>query len=171
MANPLVFSIHDLGGRSGQNLEIRRQAPAPEGFGLELIGIPVGSAIDLDVKFEGAGDGVWVTGDAQFQLVGSCSRCLIELDYDDETSFEEFFYFSAPEGEEEPALVTEEAIDITEVLRDQVLVDLPFQPLCKPDCLGLCPTCGVNLNENPDHHHDAETDPRWDMLKSWQESH
>ena len=54
--------------------------------------------------------------------------------------------------------------DIESLLRDELVESLPLQPLCKPDCRGLCPQCGVNLNEHPDHHHDV-TDIRWAALK------
>ncbi|WEV72668.1 DUF177 domain-containing protein [Bifidobacterium sp. ESL0790] len=45
--------------------------------------------------------------------------------------------------------------DIEALLRDTLVENLPLQPLCKPDCKGLCPQCGVNLNDNPGHHHDV----------------
>ena len=48
-------------------------------------------------------------------------------------------------------------------LRDTLVEALPLQPLCKEDCLGLCPQCGVDLNEDPDHHHDV-TDIRFAAL-------
>jgi uncharacterized protein len=41
---------------------------------------------------------------------------------------------------------------------------LPFQPLCRDDCAGLCVECGANLNENPNHRHEADLDPRWAAL-------
>ena len=47
---------------------------------------------------------------------------------------------------------------------DSVVLALPFQPLCKEDCPGLCPECGARLAEDPDHAHDAAIDPRWAAL-------
>jgi uncharacterized protein len=46
-----------------------------------------------------------------------------------------------------------------------VVLDLPFQPLCRDDCSGLCAECGANLNDNPDHSHGPRLDPRWDALR------
>ena len=47
----------------------------------------------------------------------------------------------------------------------QVVLDLPFQPLCRDDCSGLCVECGANLNDDPGHRHEARLDPRWDALR------
>ena len=54
--------------------------------------------------------------------------------------------------------------DIEALLRDTLVEELPLQPLCKPDCLGLCSQCGADLNEEPDHHHDV-TDIRFAALE------
>ena len=48
--------------------------------------------------------------------------------------------------------------------RDALALALPTQINCRPDCAGLCPRCGANLNEDPDHAHEAEPDPRWSKL-------
>ncbi len=60
-------------------------------------------------------------------------------------------------------------IDLEPVLRDAAMLDLPFIPLCREDCAGLCPTCGVNLNDDPDHGHGEAIDPRWADLADWAE--
>ena len=54
--------------------------------------------------------------------------------------------------------------NIEALLRDTLVEELPLQPLCKPDCLGLCSQCGADLNEEPDHHHDV-TDIRFAALE------
>ena len=54
--------------------------------------------------------------------------------------------------------------DLEALLRDNLVEALPLQPVCKPDCRGLCPQCGVDLNEHPDHHHEV-LDDRWDALR------
>ena len=58
-------------------------------------------------------------------------------------------------------------LDLEPLLRDTVVLDLPFTPLCRPDCAGLCPDCGANLNADPDHLHDDRIDPRWAALSGW----
>ena len=56
-------------------------------------------------------------------------------------------------------------VDLEPLLRDGVVLDLPFQPLCREDCEGLCAECGANLNDDPQHTHDAPLDPRWEKLR------
>jgi uncharacterized protein len=48
-----------------------------------------------------------------------------------------------------------------------VVLDLPFSPLCTEDCRGICPVCGADLNDDPDHGHDDDVDPRWGDLQQW----
>jgi uncharacterized protein len=55
-------------------------------------------------------------------------------------------------------------IDLEPALRDQVVLALPFTPLCSDDCAGLCPECGVRLDDEPDHKHEDAVDPRWSAL-------
>jgi uncharacterized protein len=59
-------------------------------------------------------------------------------------------------------------IDVSQEIRDLLLLNLPFRNLCRKDCLGLCSVCGVNLNEEPDHQHE-EVDPRWAVLQKLKE--
>jgi uncharacterized protein len=69
------------------------------------------------------------------------------------------------EGDEDEALpvIEDDLIDLTEVLRDAVVLALPLAPLCSADCPGLCPECGILLAEAPDHAHE-QIDPRWAAL-------
>jgi uncharacterized protein len=55
-------------------------------------------------------------------------------------------------------------LDLQGWARDALALALPTQIVCRPDCAGLCPTCGANLNEDPDHAHEGEPDPRWGKL-------
>ena len=55
-------------------------------------------------------------------------------------------------------------VDLEAWARDALALALPAQIKCRPDCAGLCPRCGANLNEDPDHAHEAEPDPRWSKL-------
>jgi uncharacterized protein len=62
--------------------------------------------------------------------------------------------------------VVEEQVDLTAWARDALVLALPTQLLCREDCAGLCPTCGVDLNEaGPEHRHETEPDPRWAKLR------
>ncbi|MFD6368318.1 YceD family protein, partial [Streptomyces roseolus] len=69
------------------------------------------------------------------------------------------------DDEDESMIPLEDGMfDLEPVLRDAVVLALPMQPVCREDCAGLCSECGINLNDHPDHHHDA-TDIRWAALQ------
>ena len=164
----LVFDIREFGHQPGGSKETVRDVPAPEGLGNDVIGVPTGSPIHLDLRLEGVGDGVLATGVAEVQLRGECARCLTEIAASAEIDLQELFLFPGVDPDDvEASRVEGELIDLEPVLRDTALLDLPFIPLCREDCAGLCPTCGVGLNDDPDHDHGEAIDPRWAGLTGW----
>ena len=148
--------------------EVSRVAEAPEDLGIEVIGVPPGSPIDLDLRLESVVEGVLVTGTAVVRLQGNCARCLDDIASEEEIDIQELFCYPGKETDDPEALrIEDELIDLEPVLRDAVVLDLPFTPLCRPDCAGLCPECGANLNRTPDHSHAEPIDPRWAGLGEW----
>lgn len=166
--SPLVFDTRALGRRAGAMTTVQTSVPAPAGLGTEVIGVPEGSPIELDLRLEAVVEGVLVTGTADLQAVGECVRCLTEVTVPVEVDVQELFVHD-PTGEddEEVSVLAGDYVDLEPVLRDDVVLDLPFQPLCSPDCSGLCPTCGVRLDDDPGHHHETAADPRWAALGGW----
>lgn len=168
--SPLVFDIRALGRRAGAMTTVTTTVPAPAGLGIEVIGVPEGAPIELDLRFEAVVEGVLVTGTADLQAVGECVRCLTEVTVPVEVDVQELFVHDASaeagydEDDEQVSVLSGDHVDLEPVLRDDVVLDLPFQPLCRPDCSGLCPICGVRLDDHPGHHHDAAVDPRWASL-------
>jgi len=143
--------------------------PAPEDFGVEMVGVPEGAELELDLRFESVLEGVLVTGTAWVPLVGECGRCLDPIASTFEADFQELFVYpdtrSGGNAEDDELRLEDDLIDLEPVLRDAVLLALPLSPLCRDDCPGLCPDCGVRLADaGPDHHHDA-ADPRWAALQ------
>ena len=164
----LVFDIREFGHQPGGSKETVRDVPAPEGLGNDVIGVPTGSPIHLDLRLEGVGDGVLATGVAEVQLRGECARCLTEIAASAEIDLQELFLFPGVDPDDvEASRVEGELIDLEPVLRDAAVLDLPFIPLCREDCAGLCPVCGVNLNDDPDHSHGEAIDPCWASLTGW----
>lgn len=162
--SPFVVETHDLGRRPGTMRELHREVPAPVGVGIDMIAVPEGSPVALELRLESALEGVLVTGSADVQLHAECARCLCEFDYDDTFDLQELFFYPGREADEDASWVVDELIDLEGVLRDAVVLELPFTPLCRDDCAGLCLTCGVNLNDHPEHRHDGSIDPRWAEL-------
>lgn len=164
----LVFDIHEFGHRPGAMKDFVRSAPAPEGMGNDVIGVPVSSPIELELTLQAVGDGVLATGVAGVQLRGECARCLSPIEATTEIDVQELFLFPGVDPDDtEASRVEGDLLDLEPVVRDAVVLDLPFIPLCRDDCLGLCVLCGANLNDDPDHGHDEDADPRWAGLAGW----
>lgn len=158
----LVLDTHDLGRRAGAMKLVRTTSPAPADLGTPVIGVAPGSPIELDVRLESVVEGVLVTGHAVVDLVGECVRCLEEVTSEMEIDIQELFVYPGSETtEDEASRLDGDLADLEPLLRDAVVLDLPFQPLCRPDCRGLCAVCGQNLNARPDHSHEQPVDPRW----------
>ncbi|MGA4508682.1 YceD family protein [Propionibacteriaceae bacterium G1746] len=162
--SPLVFEVHELGRRAGAMKQVTRTAPAPDGLGLEMIRVPQSSDITLDIKLESVIEGVYVSGTAEVDLVGECSRCLRPIEDGLDLDLQELYFYDDQDAEEDAFLVIDERVDLEPLIRDAVVLDLPFTPLCRQDCAGLCPVCGANLNDDPDHGHGDRIDPRWGKL-------
>jgi uncharacterized protein len=144
-------------------------APAPEGLGLiDLIGVPVGADLELDLRLESVMDGVLVSGTVTAPVSGECGRCLGTVSDTLDVRIQELFVYpeaaTAHDDDDEVAQLVGDLLDLTPTLRDAVVLALPINPLCDEDCQGLCATCGERLDDLPaDHSHDT-TDARWGAL-------
>lgn len=168
-SSPLTIGVRDLEHRPGTMRRLEEVVPAPDNFGNALIGAPEGSDIDLDLRLESVHDGILVSGTAAVAIHGECSRCLDPIDYDLDVDVQELYVFDpAADGGEDSEddqmyEVQDETIDLEPMLRDAVITQLPFQPVCREDCQGLCAQCGARLEDDPGHHHEV-LDPRWSAL-------
>ncbi|MCM3686690.1 DUF177 domain-containing protein [Kocuria rosea] len=168
-SSPLIIGVRDLEHRPGTMRTLDGVVPAPKNFGNALIGAPEGSDIDLNLRLESVHDGILVSGTAVVAIHGECSRCLDPIDYDVDVDVQELYLFDATtvggETVEDDQMyeVQDETIDLEPMLRDAVITQLPFQPVCREDCQGLCAQCGARLEDDPEHHHEV-LDPRWSAL-------
>ena len=164
---PLVLDTRELGRRPGSMRTMRFDAPAPEALGGELIGVPVGTDIDLDLRLESVMEGVLVSGTATAPLSGECGRCLEPVSDTLTVDLQELFaYADSDEQDEELSRMEGDLLDLEPVLRDAVVLALPLTPLCRPDCAGLCVDCGERLDDLPADHGHGGPDPRWAALQS-----
>lgn len=142
-------------------------APAPEGLGIPLLRVPAGSTVEVALRLEAVMEGVLATGEAQVELAGECARCLDAFDDRLEVQLQELYvYPESDAGEDEARRLKGELLDLESLLRDSVVLALPFQPLCAEDCPGLCVECGVALRDEPGHAHEQDIDPRWAVLSA-----
>jgi uncharacterized protein len=168
--SPWVINTRELGRRPGTMRTYQRTIPAPEGFGLEVIGIPVGAPIDLELRLESASEGVFVSGTAHAEIVGECSRCLEPIADEITVRLGELFAYPdtatvATTEEDEVSRVVDDLIDTEQMVRDVVVLELPLVPLCQEDCRGLCPECGERWADlAPEHSHET-IDARWAALR------
>lgn len=112
--------------------------------------LPEGAS--YDVVFTNAGDGILVTGIVRASVTGECDRCLEPAAFEVAGEIEEYYLFEEPEDPESyedgfELIGPDRVIDLGDAISDAVVMDTPFVVLCHPDCKGLCPTCGANLNE------------------------
>ena len=169
--NPLVLDTRELGRRPGSMRQVQLSAPAPEGLGIvDLIGVPTGAELELDLRLESAMDGVLVSGVVTAPVSGECGRCLADVSDTLSVRIQELFVY--PEASTDPSYPDDDEVaqlqgdhlDLTPTLRDAVVLALPLTPLCSEDCQGLCATCGERLEDLPDNHSHEETDARWGAL-------
>jgi uncharacterized protein len=143
--------------------------------------IVIQAPITGKVKFTKIPQGILVNGEMETVIEVSCGRCLEPFDVQTDIEIEEQFRplldimtgARLPIGDDDDsATVIDERnhLDLTEVVRQDLLLALPNHPLCREDCKGLCPTCGANLNDGECACEGELTDPRWDALKSLLES-
>jgi uncharacterized protein len=164
---PLVLDTRELGRRPGSQREVSRTVSAPADLGIEVLRVPEGSPVELDLRLEAVMEGVLVTGTAHASLAGECVRCLKAIVDEIDVNFQELFVYedhALPEEDDEVSTLQGDLVDLEPLLRDAVVLALPFQPLCEDDCPGLCPECGVRLADDPGHAHEAAIDPRWAAL-------
>ncbi len=108
--------------------------------------------------------GVLAKGQFSTELEAECARCLEPFALALDVPMEEIFSFSSAA---DPVYVIDEGwLDLRKPLREQILLTMPMHLLCRPDCKGLCPNCGQNLNEGPCRCEPQEVDPRLAVLKN-----
>lgn len=168
---PLVLDTRELGRRPGSQRDVVITVPAPAELGIEVLSVPEGSPVELDLRLEAVMEGVLVTGTATAALEGECARCLEPIDDEIDVRFQELFVYADQHDkavehddrdlDDETSRLEDDMLDLEPLLRDAVVLALPFTPLCEDDCPGLCAECGARLADDPEHTHEAPIDPRW----------
>jgi uncharacterized protein len=158
---PFVADVVALRRHPGYREHLRVRAPLA---GLEVTGsrVPAGADVEVDVRLEAVEGGIVVAGTVGAPWVGECRRCLGPISGTAVADVEEIFVSDPEEGETYPILG--DHIDLEPLAREAVVLTLPLAPLCRPDCAGLCVTCGADLNAGPCGCPPGDVDPRWAAL-------
>jgi DUF177 domain-containing protein len=171
---PLVFDTREVGRRPGSMKRLRRPVPVPEDLALDLVRVPAGATLDLDMRLESVLEGVLVSTTVTVPIEGECGRCLEPFQDSVEVDIQELYAYPHSEtddttDEDEVSRLQGDLLDLEPALRDAVVLALPTNPLCRDDCPGLCPDCGVHWDDLPPEHSHDVTDPRWAALQSMRE--
>jgi uncharacterized protein len=157
------IDVDHLIGQPGSSAHHRFTASI-EGLGTELARVRDDVPLEGDLLLEALIEGILVSGSLRGSLALRCARCLTEFDQPLALQVHEMFVPDPEPDTDDYPLDPEGAIDLDQMIRDVIGVELPFSPLCRSDCQGLCPVCGGdrNLGECPGH---VEVDPRWAALE------
>lgn len=165
---PYKVDVRDLINRPGIQHERQLDILVPEDLGEALVAVKAGSTLEADLRLEAIHEGILVTADVSGTASGMCGRCLIDIELPVQVEFQELFAYSSEEAFEFE--VQDDHVDLEPLIRDAVVLSLPFQPVCRPDCPGLDPETGLRLAEMPDQEPHEEPDPRWSALLKFQAS-
>jgi uncharacterized protein len=143
--------------------------PSPAKWGEGLVSIAEGETVAVDVRLESVHEGILASGTVDTDYTGICGRCLIDIAEPLEVEFQELFTY--PGQEETDFEVQDDHVDLETLVREALVLALPFQPVCQPDCPGLDPVTGERLAEDPGSEHRAPLDPRWAALQDFTTDH
>lgn len=146
----------------------------PESMVIDYDSVVRVNSAELDLNIQKSGEEFYCQGNANASIRLTCARCLEEFDlelsnttdfivcskqwHDNQGNIEDSEDYVFFEGKELQA-------DVTDIVRQTIIISLSLKPLCSPDCRGLCPTCGVNRNEVSCKCRREQTDGRWEALR------
>lgn len=134
-----------------------------EPWGDGIVTYDAGSEVDVDVRLESVHEGILASGTVDAEYSGVCGRCLTDIARPVEVEFQDLFAY--PGDEETDFAVHDDHVDLEPLVRDAVVLSLPFQPVCQPDCPGIDPMTGEKLAANTQTEQVAPIDPRWSVLQ------
>ena len=152
--------------------DVKESPVDPRGESAGLLDADV-TSISAAIKATHTDPGALLEGEVRATVSQQCVRCLRPIVTPVTTRFAEQYYATErvdtgvrmPEPPRDAKTIGSDfLIDLTPLLREEVILATPPAPLCRPDCQGLCPVCGADLNESP-HEHESAEDERWARLR------
>lgn len=160
-----VVNVRDIVRKTGHERPLEIDAPMPERLGEGTAFVPAGEPVEVRGLLESVHEGIYASGTLATRADAECSRCVDAFEIDLALDFGELFGYSGGSDDIDYA-VEGDRIDLWGVVRDAVVLALPFQPVCRPDCGGLDPETGERLPDGT-HWQPAPTiDPRWAALEN-----
>lgn len=159
--SPLVVDVRELLEAPGSRRALAFSAPVAQ---LEVGLVGVRDELAFDLVLESIDGGILVQGAIEGEYAGPCGRCLAEIVRPLRVKVAEIY--RPPGGVwEEGYVIAQDSVDLERAVRDAVGLEIPLNPLCRPDCAGLCPRCGADLNDGPCGCPSDEGDLRWSVLR------
>ena len=159
---PFSINVRDIVRRPGEMRETERDVVLTEHWGEGLVAVTAGTTVEIDARMESVHEGILVSGEAHTEYAGECGRCLTDIAESVEVEFQELFAYPGKEANDFE--VQDDHVDLETLVRDAIVLSLPFQPVCRPDCPGLDPVTGERLADNPAPAREQPLDPRWAAL-------
>jgi uncharacterized protein len=155
-------SVKDILHQPGEMREKTLSLPAPEQYGSAIAVVEEGSPLRVELRLEGLHEGILVSAEVHTTATASCVRCLDPISFEHRVDFQELFAYS--EEEPDSYTVDHDALNLESVIRDAVVLELPFQPTCSPECFGLDPKTGEKRDSPASEAPEEDIDPRWQEL-------
>ena len=163
---PYTVNVHDIAFRPGETRERQIACDSGQTLGEGLVAVAPDTPVALNVRLESIHDGILVCASVDTSASGVCGRCLIDIEIPVEVEFQELFAY--PSKEPFDYEVNHDHVNLEPVVRDAVVLALPFQPVCQHDCRGLNPETGERLADTPENEPRGLIDPRWSALAGFQ---
>lgn len=161
MKNPLLVNALELLRRPGSERPVEIDV-TPESIHIDDARLVPGADISVRVMCESLSDGIVVEGQVTAHFRGDCRRCLTPVVGELECPVRELYQVNLTDPDAFP--IVNDQIDLSVMVRETVLLDLPDAPVCRVDCAGLCPVCGLDLNTGTCTCETAVPDSRWSAL-------
>jgi uncharacterized protein len=161
MPSPLLINAAELLRRPGTERRVDLESTVAE-LGIDDPRFDADAAVDIALRLESLTDGIVVDGRLAVPWADSCRRCLAPASGDVVCEVHERYQqvITDPDAFE----IVGDQIDLRRMVSENILLEAPLAPLCRPDCAGLCPTCGTDLNVASCDCVTTDIDPRWQAL-------
>ena len=160
-----TIDVRELVGHPGAS-KVEQVSGTLEDLETELAGVADDAPIRAELVLESIVEGILAVGRVEGALALRCARCLREFERGFSVDLHELFVPFPHEDSDEYPMDPEGFIDPDQMVRDVIGVELPFAPVCRSDCRGLCARCGGDLNLGECTCEEPEIDPRWDGLEA-----
>jgi len=160
--NPLLVNAAELLRRPGSDRVVELSVPLVDLDVLDPTRFDEDAEVAVRLRLDSLSDGIVVDGILHTPWKGVCRRCLVETSGIVESAVHELYQKVVTAAD--AFQMIGEQLDLRPVVRELVLLDAPLTPLCRPDCAGLCPTCGADRNLRTCGCEPPPVDPRWSAL-------